>query len=234
MQTRHPPSLVQSSWFSRPRPRQVRQPVLRLVLPSVLMLLAGLTPRAACAETIRERLEFVYSYFIEPHWGPTTPADSQYGFQVHRPGRLHLARVPKQQMMQRECFEFFAGLDKNNDPTWTTTISAKQGVFRDDNGVGWNVSVSFNAGLNRYLLATEHSATHAGKFGLFDAPQPWGPWTTVAYEDNWGNGHVEVSAFYWNFPTKWLSNDGRGFTLVFTGKNSNDSWNTVAGRFLLR
>ncbi|TWU31324.1 nucleoside hydrolase [Novipirellula artificiosorum] len=180
------------------------------------------------------RDEFLYSYFIEPQWGPKTPAESQYGFEVHKPGRIHLARVPKRQMMQRDRFEFFAGRDDKNQPTWTRSIGDKQAVFRDDNGVGWNVSVSFNAGLNRYLLATEHSATHDGKFGLFDAPQPWGPWTTVAYEDHWAEGHLEVSTFYWNFPTKWQSSDGRTFTMVFTGKNSNDSWNTVAGRFLRR
>jgi hypothetical protein len=82
------------------------------------------------------------------------------------------------------------------------------------------------------LLATEHGQTHAGHFGLFDAPEPWGPWTTVAYESNFGEGHVEVSAFYWNFPTKWLSSNGRDFTLIFTGKNTNDSWNTVRGKFV--
>ena len=83
------------------------------------------------------------------------------------------------------------------------------------------------------LPATEHAETHAGKLGLFDGPEPWGPWTTVAYEEAWGQGHVEVSTFYWSFPAKWLSPGGARFTLVFTGKNSNDSWNTVAGRFVL-
>jgi hypothetical protein len=94
------------------------------------------------------------------------------------------------------------------------------------------LSVSYNAGLKRYLLATEHGATHAGKFGLFDAPEPWGPWTTVAYENEWGKDHIEVSTFYWNFPTKWQSKNGSEFTMVFTGKNSNDSWNTVNGTFV--
>ena len=40
--------------------------------------------------------------------------------------------------------------------------------------------------------------------------------------------------FYWNFTTKWLSADGTRFNLVFTGKNTNYSWNTVAGRFILK
>ncbi|MEO6786784.1 MAG: putative collagen-binding domain-containing protein [Chthoniobacteraceae bacterium] len=59
-----------------------------------------------------------------------------------------------------------------------------------------------------------------------------GPWTTVAYDEAWGDGHVEVSAFFGSLPNKWLSADGTRFTMVFTGKNSNDSWNAIAGRFV--
>jgi hypothetical protein len=105
-------------------------------------------------------------------------------------------------------------------------------VFEDPNGVGWNVSVSYNPGLRRYFLSTEHTETHVGKLGVFDAPEPWGPWSTVSYEDTWGAGHIEVSTFYWNFTPKWLSVDGTQFTMIFTGKNTNDSWNTVVGRFI--
>jgi hypothetical protein len=45
------------------------------------------------------------------------------------------------------------------------------------------LSVSYKPGLRRYSLSTEHTETHAGKRGIFDAPQPSGPWTTVAYEE---------------------------------------------------
>jgi len=176
---------------------------------------------------------FVYSYCIHPTWGPKN-AENRYGFDVHKPGRVYLVRSPKSAILQRGELQFFAGLNEAGDPTWSYEIKDKQPVFRDANGVGWNASVSYNPGLKRYILCTEHSATHAGKLGIFDAPEPWGPWTTVAYEESWGKGHVEISAFYWNFPAKWLSHDGKAFTLVFTGKYSNDSWNTVAGSFHLR
>lgn len=178
---------------------------------------------------------YVYSYYIQPAWGPgkatRTPAHT---FDVHQPGRIHLSRTPKDAVLDRARYEFFAGLAPDGTPRWTRDPAVKQPVFADPNGVGWNLSVSYNPGLRRYLLTTEHTETHAGKFGLFDAPEPWGPWTTVAYDETWGAGHVEVSTFYWNFPTKWLSADGTRFTLVFTGKNTNDSWNTVAGRFIRR
>lgn len=178
------------------------------------------------------RDDYVYSYYLQPAWGPgRATKTTAHTFDVHRPGRIHLSRTPRDAILDRNRYEFFAGIAADGTPVWTSDVGRKRPVFEDANGVGWNVSVSFNPGLRRYLLCTEHEETHAGRFGLFDAPEPWGPWTTIAYDEAWGAGHVEVSTFYWNFPTKWLSSDGQAFTLVFTGKNTNDSWNTVAGRF---
>ena len=178
---------------------------------------------------------YVYSYYIHPAWGPgpatRAPAHS---FDVHQPGKVYLSRVPKDAILKRSRYEFYVGRNASGEPRWSSDLNQKQPVFEDASGVGWNLSVSYNPGLKRYLLATEHTGTHVGKFGLFDAPEPWGPWTTVAYDETWGAGHIEVSAFYWNFTSKWLSADGTRFTMIFTGKNTNDSWNTVAGRFVLK
>ena len=140
----------------------------------------------------------------------------------------------KNSILDRERYEFFAGKAASGEPLWSADLTQKKAVFEDPNGVGWNLAVSFNPGLRRYVLTTEHTETHAGKLGIFDAPEPWGPWTTIGYEESWGAGHVEVSTFYWNFSPKWLSEDGTRFTMIFSGKNTNDSWNTVAGRFVRR
>ena len=43
------------------------------------------------------------------------------------------------------------------------------------------MSVSYNPGLKRYLLCTEHDAGFHGNLGILDAPEPWGPWTSVWY-----------------------------------------------------
>jgi hypothetical protein len=166
---------------------------------------------------------YVYHYFIKLQGSPTS-------LNVHKPGVVYLVRVPKDQLFTKASYEWFAGMS-GGQPTWSTTFASKQPVFQDPNGVGWNLSVSYNAGLRRYLLCTEHTATSAGNFGMFDAPEPWGPWTTVLYAGAWGSGHIETSTFFWNFSNKWLSADGKSFTLVFTGIRSNDSWNTVRGTF---
>lgn len=166
------------------------------------------------------RDEYVYSYAIR--------LKDDSGLKVQKPGRIDLMRVHVDNLLDRDTYEFFTGLDGTGNPTWTAEVSDRQPVFEDPEGVGWNASVSYNAGLDRYLLATEHTESFSGNLGVFDAPEPWGPWTTVTYESNWGGFG---STFFWNFSNKWLSADGKQFTIIFTGTGQNDSWNTVRGHF---
>jgi hypothetical protein len=183
------------------------------------------------------RDEYVYSYLIRPQYGPGpsgSPLAYEGRFDVHRPGAIYLTRVPQDRILDRNAFQFFAGLDERAAPRWTNRLDDKRPVFEDASGVGWNVSVSHNAGLNRYLLCTEHGRSHLGKLGIFDAPEPWGPWSMVLYDETWGEGHVPVNTFYWSFPTNWMSMDGRDFTLLFTGRTENDSFNAVRGRLQVR
>lgn len=188
---------------------------------------------------------YVYAYFIRPerpdleHEGPAAA-----GLIVHRPGELFLARAPVAAFPPGKAdFEFFTGLDANHQPRWGA-LEAKSPVFSDAHGVGWCLSASYHPGLGRVLLATEHGVSHAGRLGIFDAPAPWGPWTTVSYhsadapfgherpgsELAWAN-----NVFFVALPTKWF--DGDRFALTFTGSGrgkDNDSFNVVEGRWLLR
>lgn len=149
--------------------------------------------------------------------------------------KIHLARVPKDQITNRNAYEFFTGLTANNTPTWTKSFSNRQAVFEDSNGVGIT-SVVYNAGLKRYLLTTAHGAFPDGvrKFGMFDATEPWGPWTTVEYNENWGN----LSGFWllYSIPTKtpdWMSSDGKTIHVIFSSGDDLDSFNMVKGTFSL-
>lgn len=152
---------------------------------------------------------------------------------VHKPGEIALMRVPKESILDRARYEFYAGRAPDGTPQWTPTLSARQPVFQDPDGVGWNTSAGYDAGLGRYFLITEHTATVQGNIGIFDAPEPWGPWTTVLYTSAFGSPDVDANTFFWNFAPKWYSPDGRQFVLVFTGVGNNDSWNTVKGTFTL-
>ncbi|GMR00895.1 MAG: hypothetical protein BMS9Abin19_0237 [Gammaproteobacteria bacterium] len=152
---------------------------------------------------------------------------------VQRPGEAMLMRVPKISLLSKAKYEYYAGLDNNKSPLWSKKFSEHKPVFIDENGVGWNLSVSYNASLKRYLLMTEHTRSMEANIGIFDAPEPWGPWSTVYYGKFGGESDIMPSTFYYNFSNKWLSSDGLQFTMVFTGIGENDAWNTVSGKFVL-
>jgi len=170
------------------------------------------------------RDEYVYHYM-------TRLDRKRLEFEVQKTGQIDLARVPKGRMLDRAAYEFFAGVDSAGRPTWVKDLAARKPAFHDANGVAWSVSVCYNVGLKRFLLCTEHKQQCGGNLGIFDAPQPWGPWTTVGYYDNWGGFG---NGFFWNFSPKWFGANGRDFTLIFTGTGQWDSWNTVPGRMVVR
>jgi hypothetical protein len=54
-----------------------------------------------------------------------------------------------------------------------------------------------------------------GGLAIYDAPEPWGPWTTAYFTENWDIGPGETCSF----PTKWISADGTTLQLVFSGND---------------
>lgn len=176
---------------------------------------------------------FVYSYLIrfQSYEGRDDYPDKVDWLNCQKPGFIDLARVPKDKLLDRESYTFFSGM-KDDKPTWTKEINMRKPVFENSAGVGWCINVSYNAGLRRYILTTEHTETHRGNISIFDATEPWGPWTTICYEQNWGKEHVPLNTFFWNFSNKWMSEDGKTFSLIFTGRKENDSFNLIRGEFI--
>ena len=54
------------------------------------------------------------------------------------------------------------------------------------------------------------------QFSIYEAPEPWGPWSTVFYTENWDTDPGEVQ----HIPSKWISGDGNTIYLVFAGNDS--------------
>jgi hypothetical protein len=127
-----------------------------------------------------------------------------------------LARVPKDRIRQRAAYEFCADPGAKSEPTWTKEIALRGAVFTHP-GMCYRCNVSYNPGLKRYLLCQAGAERNANYgFGVFDAPEPWGPWTTVCWTPTWDVEPGESA----NFPTKWMSADGRTVHLVFSGGDS--------------
>ena len=138
-----------------------------------------------------------------------------------RSDRFVLMRVPIKEVSERTSYEFFKELDENNKPVWTKKIEDRGAVFTDA-GRCYRSGISFNPQLRRYIwwqakFAEGVDGRYESKsFGVFDAPEPWGPWTAVYFTEQWDVTTGETG----NFPTKWMSEDGKTMHLVFSGDDS--------------
>jgi CubicO group peptidase (beta-lactamase class C family) len=156
------------------------------------------------------RDEFVYVYSDDAD-SAYTPAD-----------RMVLARVPKRNIKERDSYEFFRGLDAKEQPLWSKAISERGAVFTHK-GRCYRSGITYSAGLQRYLWMQILPGTEGkkadtrfeGGLAIYDAPEPWGPWTTVYFTEKWDVAPGETASF----PTKWMSEDGRNVHLVFSGED---------------
>jgi CubicO group peptidase (beta-lactamase class C family) len=133
--------------------------------------------------------------------------------------RMVMARVPKSKIKDREAYEFFKGLDERGSPLWSELIEDRDGVFINPANC-YRSGITYNAALKRYLwcqtlLPSNHpqGVRFQGGFGIYEAPEPWGPWRTVFYTKDWDVGPGETSSI----PVKWMSEDGKTCYLVFSG-----------------
>jgi CubicO group peptidase (beta-lactamase class C family) len=129
--------------------------------------------------------------------------------------RMVLARVPKDRIRRQEAYEFYVRLDEKGQPIWSRNIADRGAVFEHP-GRCYRSGISYDAGLKRYLwsqIIPGGDTRKQGGFGVYDAPQPWGPWTTVYFTEDWDVGPGESNSF----PTRWMSPDGLTVHLVFSG-----------------
>ncbi len=149
------------------------------------------------------RDEYVYTY-------------SQDGASAYESDdRLALARAPKSRLRERSAWEFFVRLDEAGRPTWSKDIAQRGEAFRSPGKVQ-RVDAVYHPTLKRYLLALGHN--HEGGWGLYDAPEPWGGWTTAFHTADWGLGGTHG----YRLPAKWI--DGPTLWLVFSGTKENDAF----------
>ena len=136
----------------------------------------------------------------------------------HSSTSVKLTRFPPDKWNVSSAYQYFSGTA--TAPAWSTSKGASKSIFTDPAGVR-QPTIQYVPGLRRYLLAVAH--TGPGKVGVFEAPAPWGPWSTVYYGENWlglGNNGKYYSIY---FPLKWQSADGRTLWATFSCHNEQSS-----------
>jgi hypothetical protein len=139
--------------------------------------------------------------------------------------RVVLTRVRKSEIRSQDVYEFFAGMGDDDKPAWSRELGSRRGVFKFPGGVN-RLDVTYNVPIRRYLMTMRGRGEAGGiqHFSIYDAPEPWGPWTTVFYTETWEGSSLISGNKGWgesqHIPSKWISADGRTLHLVFAGDDS--------------
>lgn len=176
--------------------------------------------------------EFVYTYF------PTS--EERISFWENGDYMI-LGRVHKKNILIRDAWEFYVGLGKDGIPGWTSDENSAFFVFEYPKMTGQN-HVSYNKGIKRYIMGNYSFIDRYGRprplhandkergpsqLTIFEAKEPWGPWSLFYQDDNWGT----YGDYQPNFPTKWMSEDGKTMYMVSSG--SYDDYNFTVQKITL-
>jgi hypothetical protein len=133
--------------------------------------------------------------------------------------QIYLARVKPgvKNMNRRSAYEYFAGHNKHGHALWTRDFSKIQPLIDWNNHAG-NVSMTYDAPLKKYLMSVTDGGNTIGKYNTYilESSQITGPWRLVVYLRNFGE-----QAYFVNFPSKFISKDGRTLWLSYSANFTN-------------
>jgi hypothetical protein len=184
------------------------------------------------------RDEYVYASFPSAEDGGPNNSPSYW----ENGDFLLLGRVPQERILERAAWEFYAGQNDAGQPIWNADDAASKPIFSYFHMTGED-HIVYNPGLKRYLLGNYsfidaegnprpyHQAwpesSRRSQLTLFEAPEPWGPWSLFYRDDNWGN----LGGYQPTFTQKWMSADGKTMWMIYSGSWAD--YNFIAQKLLL-
>ena len=138
--------------------------------------------------------------------------------------QVYLARVsPSPETINDvKAYEFFGGHDAAGKPVWTRDFAKIRPLIEWNNHMGC-VTATYVPGLKKYLMCITDGWPTVAKMTsyILEADDITGPWRMVAYMKDFGE-----QAYFLNFPSKFISPDGRTLWLCYSA-NFSKGWNGV-------
>ena len=142
--------------------------------------------------------------------------------------QVYLARVkPSPETINDiKAYEFFAGHSANGKPVWTGDFEKIKPLIEWNNNMGC-VTATWVPGLKKYLMCITDGWPTVAKMDsyILEADTLTGPWRMVVYLKDFGE-----QAYFLNFPSKFISEDGRTLWLCYSA-NFSRGWNGVELKF---
>lgn len=132
---------------------------------------------------------------------------------------LRLGRVPADQIMRREAWQWVCAFDPSGQPAWSGDLDEAVPVLSLYRWISLP-DIVYVAALRRYLLLTWHlhedfSPDAGTDLLILDAPEPWGPFSLVHFEQYWEGR--QFNPYCPRLPLKWMDADGSRGWMQFSG-----------------
>lgn len=133
--------------------------------------------------------------------------------------QIYLARVKPgiRNLNDAAKYEYFAGNQHNGQPKWTRDFSKIKPLLDWNNHMG-SVTVTYDAPLKLYLMAVTDGHNTISKYDTYilTARRITGPWKLAVYMKDFGE-----QGYFVNFPSKFISADGRTAWLSYSANFTN-------------
>ena len=132
---------------------------------------------------------------------------------------LRLGRAPADSIVRREAWEWVCAFTPSGEPAWSFDLYEAVPVLSLYRWLSLPEMV-YLASIERYLLFTwrlhqDFSPEDGTDLLIFEAPDPWGPFSLVYLEEYWEG--KEFNPYCPRLPLKWLNPDGISGWLQFSG-----------------
>jgi hypothetical protein len=132
---------------------------------------------------------------------------------------LRLGRVSAAEITRAEAWQWVCAFKPSGEPSWLHNLDEAIPVLSLHRWLGLPEMV-YLAGIKRYLLLTwrlhkDFSGSDGTDLVILDAPEPWGPFTLVHFEEYWQGR--EFNPYAPRVPLKWMGADGVSGWIQFSG-----------------
>ncbi len=121
-------------------------------------------------------------------------------------------------------WEFFAGADAANNPSWAKQLVGKPRAIFAHRDFTSMTGIQYVPAANRFVLGqwayTDLDGPQPWRrtmLALYEAPRPWGPWQHFHTEPDWGFAYYNPS-----LPAKWFEDGGRRMWMTMAGNFTNE------------
>ena len=119
-------------------------------------------------------------------------------------------------------YEFFGGHDDKGIPVWTHDFRNIKPLIDWNNNCGC-VTMTYNTPLKKYIMTITDGWPTVARMSsyILESDRITGPWKLVTYLKDFGE-----QAYFLNFPSKFISADGKTMWLCYSG-NFATNWNNM-------